>query len=333
MWALVSQPAGAESPNERVHVTAALEWRRLEGGEDCMGGEAVERAVESRLQRKVFVSSGQSDRRAATATATGADVSVSAEIGPKRGGGWALRVSMAGENGESLGVREVTTEARHCSALDESIPLVLVLMLDISEARVEKARRAGGQRDAAIRIPASTHAPRAPWKFEVAGGAAAALGAMPELGFGPRLALGAAPPSFWRIEAFGTYYVPTEDLGQAGGGRFSLWAAGLAACPIAFTEGRTRIDGCAVQETGIVRSEGFGFARNIQSEQLLWNLGVAARVAYSFAPPVALRVGVGVEAPIVRYRFTYIDSGGREQSLFSVWPVIPSADLMLSIEL
>ena len=192
---LVALAAVAVAPRARAAtadpVHAALEWHRLPGGQSCSDAATLERAVESRLGRKIFVA-----RNAA-------DVVVIARIGPaRRGTGWVIDLELRTASGQVIGTRELTTGDPSCSALDPSVALVVALMGDIPKSDVPAPAPAPApkravprpERPTPIRLPVE---PARAWRVQVEVAATGAIGVLPGAIAGVSLGWGLEPPGHY----------------------------------------------------------------------------------------------------------------------------------------
>jgi hypothetical protein len=239
-------------------------------------------------------------------------------------------------DGEPLGRRELETHAEHCSALDESLALVLALMVDIPPERLP-ARPAPTPapvppRPATrIAVPKATHAPREPWRVEATLLGTLGIGLLPEPALGARLGIGVEPPAFWLTELEATYWL-TEQREQAGvGTELGVMTLGLFVCPLAFDSGRVGLRACAGQAIGRIRAAGFGFDRDREHVRVFYDLGARLRGVLRLAGPLALRVGVGLAVPLSRDRFVYAERDGTHPELFQVSPVVGTGELGLGL--
>lgn len=304
-------------------VVARLDWLRAPGGSSCIDGPTLRQAVEQRYARTIF-------RSDATV-----DIVVVGKIGPAPRGSrdrWLATLSLSTPDGAPLGTRKLTTGAKECSALDDSLALALGLMLDMSQTEVSEAREprvepvATDRRAAArhqtppIRIPDDTLAPRQPWHFEPSVALVAGAGLAPGFEWGGRAGLTLTPPRFWKIEVSGALFADAATSSGPGSSDLALWAVALAICPIGI-DARVELDACIVQRAGSVQSTGKRFDRNHVERNSILTFGLGARLGIPVAGPLVFRLGLNVEAPLLRYRFVYLDELGQTRQLFRVWPV------------
>src|SRR6187402_3530066 len=113
-------PAQAKSP---ASGSARLELVKGPDTERCLDQQSLSHAVETRLQRRAF-------RADLPAT-----LHVKIEIA-RDSVGWSASLSMHDGSGAFLGRRSIVTEASDCSALDDSLALVVALLVDSPPAPI-----------------------------------------------------------------------------------------------------------------------------------------------------------------------------------------------------
>ena len=305
--------AGAHAQDE-APVTAAIEWHREAGAEECMDATAIRREVDRRLGRRAVAPRERADLVVDGTLSAGAD-------------GFRARLVLQRPDGRALGVRELSTKADHCSALDESLALVVALMVDVPRSEIPPAPATPPPvaRPRGVVIPAETFAPRRPWHFGASALGAFTLGLEPKGVFGARALLWLEPPAFARFEVeASTYASARADAERSGAGTdFRASTLGLFVCPLAF--GGARL--CAGQVVAQVDAEGFGFDQSYQQARLAAAVGVRARYQVSLLGPLVLSAGLGADGYVFRDRFFYTRSDGVEAELFRASPVVGSAEL------
>jgi hypothetical protein len=321
---------------EEQFVTARLEWQRAADADECMDAESLERAVSARLGRNPF-GSEQSHVTVKGRIATNTEPP-----------GWIAELDLVSERGNPIGTRTLTTEAEHCSALDESLTLVLALMIDIPEEEVRRADRArevpeptappkpepapSRARTTPLALPRDVDAPRQPWRVNSGVFAAASVGLVPGLGLGAGLGLGIEPPRFWLTELDAIFWLPAdaEQPGE-GGARFRYISVGLFLCPIALRASPLRVDLCAGQRVGRFDADGFDFRQNRQQVRLTYSLGARARAWLRVVGPLRVGLGLMAEAPLARDKFFYTGADGRTDELFRMSPVALTGEAGLGL--
>jgi hypothetical protein len=316
---LLLGPAARAQTEQRV--IAELEWRRDPGAEGCIERQALIEAVEARLSRNVFEGDGE--------------IRVAGRIGPGRAGGWQARLTLATAKGQALGKRELTTPAADCSALDDSLALVVALMVDVPVSEV-RARDEAAERKRAelaptpsptpLAIPRKTHAPRAAWSWDVSVQATAAVGLLPGIAPGVRAGLGVMPPAP-KFELEFSYFFETRAEAGASGSAFSLLAVGLHVCPLELPVGAALVRGCIGQQAGWISADGFGYDNNFQRDRFVYGIELGARFEMPVAGPISLRAGARAQAPLTRHRFFATESDGGQTELYRVEIIAVAADL------
>jgi len=323
--AAVAQPS-APSPASAERVSATLDWQRAPGAEQCLDAPALEQGVEMRLARRVFVQAEPQTRPTSPA------VRIRGRIAPRPGAGFHAELELETLDGESLGRRELETHAEHCSALDESLALVVALMVDIPPEKLPARPVAPAPRAfTPIAVPKTTHAPREPWQVEVTLLGTFGIGLLPEPAVGVRAGVGVAPPAFWLTELEATYW-PAQERERGGvGTELGLMTLGLFVCPLTFESGWLGLRICAGQELGRVHAAGFGFDRDREHARLFFDAGARLRGVLRLTGALELRAGIGVALPFSRDRFVYAERDGSHPELFQVAPVVGTGELGLGL--
>jgi hypothetical protein len=302
----------AATAEQRTPTTARLEWRRAEGTESCIDGASLAEAVDRRWGRKVFVDDPS------------ASVLVKGVVDRPRGA-WRVHLELERADGSKLGSRDIVTGAPDCSSLDDSVALALGLMLDLTERPPEteesRAVNAPPASGPPITIPEETAAARVPWRFEPALGGEAAVGLLPGLTLGARVAMAIEPPRLWRIEVGGTLWQKQDAETGPMGAHLSMWTLDVAICPLSVEDEKLNAWACLAQRAGTVRATGVGFDRNVAQNDTF--LGAEARLGatWAFASPFVVHAAFGLVAPLVRLAFVYRDEQGDTAALYRMPPV------------
>jgi hypothetical protein len=294
----------------------------VEHGSDtsaCLEAAKLERAVERRLKRQVFVAAPRAQLTLRV-------------VFTRRVDDLEARIELASVDGTPRGTRTLVT-AGHCSALDDSLALSVALLVDEPPdpeppTGPEPAAEPAPSADAAsvkkparvISIPEDVIAPREPWHARFGVSAAGAWGQLP--GIRPVLALHLAlvPRGFWPIVLSADGFWPksaTRD--DTSGARFRLFRVGLSVCPALFDQPARRASVCVGQRIGWLSVDGYGFDHDQRQRRLGYALSLGGEGRQRLLGPVSVRGYVGAELPLVRDRFK---SGGRNAvELFQPSPV------------
>ncbi len=327
----ISLVARAEALEEPVR--AALEWTLASGTDHCMSRDQVRTAVEERLGRTVFVND------------SAADVKVRGRIQHTQQS-FTVEIELSSKDDVPMGSRTLESKSPECSSLDDSIALILAVMLDIPEAHVPPptpasnrpapaegpTKRATSQvppLESKLHVPADTPPRRPVYHFDMGLGALSSWGLLPEVGWGARAHLAIVPPSFAKFGVDLSAYrsVSDEVQGTGAGANFSPMEVGWFVCPLAFTPSEAGVEVCVVQHVGRLRVEGYGFDSNHSETRSYINLGVKGALGLPIAGPLSGRVSVQFEAPLERDSFRYGTAGGGDERLFRMSPVIATGQL------
>lgn len=306
--------AGTVAAADTTPARARLEWTREPGAEGCIDGEALRKAVDRRWGREVFVDDDT------------ASIVVNGTARRDSRGAWSVKLELHRADGTSLGSRRIVTRASDCSSLDDSVALALGLMLDLSEpteappdqtAPPPPARVSGPP----ITIPKETIAPRLPWRAEPTVGIEGALGLLPGVSLGARLGIAVEPPHAWRVEIGADLWQNRETTPLLPGARFSMWTIDLAICPLAFDRGNVASWACVAQRAGKITAEGVGFDANAAPDETLLTAEARLGATWAFAPPLAVHAAMGLDVPLVRFRFVYRDEHSDIAAVYRMSPV------------
>jgi hypothetical protein len=276
--------------------------------------------------------------------------------------GWSALLTMHDGNGSFLGRRSLVTEAADCSALDDSLALVVALLVDSPPAPVvgesepspaatkpasqpsEPAQPTAPSRTEAsprpseaaptLHLPRETPAPRQPWRFSLAAEGAFAIGILPGVAPGVELGFGAKAPMLPEFRLYAGWYAPREQRAAEldAGARFDALYVGLEVCPLERELGVSQWSVCAGQSLGRLRSKAFGFDENSTSNHLTYALLARGALQLVLASHWALRLGARAEVPLTRGVFGYGTPGG-EQPLYQPSPVAAVLDLGIVVRL
>jgi hypothetical protein len=250
--------------------------------------------------------------------------------------------------GRPFGVREIRSPARHCSALDESVPLVVALLVDAPPDPPEPepepvpppaetplgepppvAKPPEPPRPVRLALPATTPAPRTPIRWELNLGAAGLLGLLPTFGVGAELGVGVDIPALTRVRGFLSGYLPNREqrAGNASGVELSILRAGLEICPFESASGGFLAGACVGQVVSRVHAEGFGFFQNERGDRLSYGLRAGAFALLRVAGSLHLRAGLAVEVPLQRTNYAFRAADGSSEFLYRSAPFGGSGDL------
>jgi hypothetical protein len=330
---LLTALLGADPSIARASGDVAFSWSRETGAEECADEDELRASVERRLERAVFDDAAplHIDGRIA-------------RLGRRFRVEIALRAS-----GAVIGRRVLESDRARCRALDDSLAVMIALLVEVGEESVELALPVASDDPAAppSEEPADVARhpiePRgaAPASLERAEGSArwlgfamslgviGALDALPGVAFAPLAALELvhAPVSI-RLE--GAYAPETDhELGSARRARLSLAWAGILGCLGERVLAWLALGGCAGLRGGALIGAGAGFDTSA-SGLLPWLAASASgRARAVVAGPFGVELAIGLDVPLLRDRFVAGAPDGSIRHVHGPPPVAPFLALSL----
>lgn len=276
-----------------------LDYERAPGARDCASAEQLAAAVEARLGRRVFVAASEAD--------------LHAQLRAQRvGGGYRIALQLYDRDRHPLGRRQLSTRARHCSALDEALALVVSLAADVtlpapvsSSAPVPALVVTPVPLDTPIELPADTPAPRQPWQVRPSVGLVVMSGWLPGVGVAAAVELELDPPSFWPFWLRASTFLE-ERAGGATGGEFTAHTLELGICPWSPRGPRWQARLCAQQLLGVLQARGFGSDDDRDEPRVSVALGLEQTLGYRIGDWF-ISVSGSLLATPQRRRYYYID--------------------------
>lgn len=343
--ALCARPALAAEPPTQPRVGVRLDVKREPGTEQCVSTSALEQAVEARLRRAVFVDEAS------------APLLIRLRLAQRAKRVWAAELQLENDAGQNLGERTLTTTAQHCSSLDDSLALVVALLVDAPLSEREQAsqrqrvsapeHKAQAETNSGalgspatpkatlIELPPSTLGPRQPWRWEASLGASLALGLLPGVALGLELGVSGKPAGAPELRLFAGGYAPREAYAgpNDAGARFAALFVGLELCPLEGQLHTVRWSACAGQNVTWFHAAAFGYDQNSTADRLIYAFLARGALLVPVAGPVSARLSAGAELPLSRPVFVYGTGANAEQSVFEVNPLIGAIEAGLSIAL
>jgi hypothetical protein len=307
--AALAAPAFAEDGSPRAAARVQLEYHRERSARACLSPELLMSAVETRLGRRVFAPASEAELLARVRAR-------------RRSGRFEIAIALYDREGHSLGTRELSTRARHCSSLDDSMALVLSLAADMPRAELvvrasERPAEPASARDmnaapapaslgTPLTIPEATPPARLGLQLEPALGVAVVSGLLPRVAYGLELGVTLRASAFWPVSLRGTGWASQrrELPGGARGARFSLQTLEVGVCPWTGLLGDSSLSVCALQWVGRGRARGFGFDQTETSDAWLLQFGPAATLTQRVGPLFVAASGAAL-VPAVRRRYFF----------------------------
>ena len=318
--AFVSKPP--VSQGERA--VAALDWSTSTIAAECMEASKLTRDVESRLHRTVFVPSSQ------------ADIQMHVNLDSTSAGNWTAAIDLEDRNGNALGHRELTISAERCSALNESLVLMVSLMLDVTRESVKPE----APRAAPSLAPASTQAPPTPnvrrENDSPLRGRAYVLGSvrsgqLPGLGRGLTLQGELSSQTGWAAFASATLWAPGQHSENGFGAKFWLTTGEVNACGAVHSNRSSDVYLCSGYQLGVLGSRAFGFDVNGRKTTVFHDLTLRLRATWWATASFGLHGTLGAALPLVQEEYFGTRSDGTELRLLSRPLIVPLADFGIAV--
>jgi hypothetical protein len=318
----------------------SLELVRGSGTEQCIAETALVEGVEARLARPVFSRDARAPLR------------IQLVFSRPSARSWVAEIALESATGAPLGKRRLVTAAAHCSSLDDSLELVIALLVDapLSEAEAHGppadlpppsspspaaasssppassppsvASAASRPPPSLVHVPTTTYAPREPWRFESSLGGTLALGLLPAALFGVELGLAGKAPHGPELRLFGGAYEEREvHAGPDSGARLTFMHLGLEACPLEGWLGGLRWSACGGQSVGRLRVAAFGYDQSESASQLTFALLARGVVLVPIVGRFSARFAGRAELPLARSSFYYGARDGAEPEVFRLRPL------------
>lgn len=223
--------------------------------------------------------------------------------------------------------RTISVRGDDCSRLDDSMVVVLAMLLDeVMTVNDESPRSSQLQvSEEPLRPPSEDEHIDLTMRL----GARFRYDVLPGATFGPDLESEVGYGIFAVFAGLSIWPDVTATL-DGGGGRFSGWSAELGLCLRATALEWLQLGGCISGEIGDVHAIGIELDRTVAAKQL--HVAVGARVfgRAIVTETIAFYGAFGVVTPILRPHYRFFD-GAEERNLFRATPLAP--DILLGIEL
>jgi hypothetical protein len=286
----------------------ALDWSS--SAPDCLSKEALSSIVEHTLGRAVFHQEG---RPVATI-----EVGVTAAAGQ-----YEARIASRDEGGRLRVERVLTTDA-DCSRLDDSIAVVVALMVDALEdeptvLHVETRPRMQPLTGAGVGLT-----------LGLGGGASSGL--LPGLAVMALLRGEVEVPRFVPVSLSLRVHTPSSRTLGGASATFTAWDGELAVCP-AFGPGALRLGGCVGIGAGTLSGSPTGALTSARGDVQPFMLADAlAFAALRVAGPVWLRLEAGGFVPLLRDGWGFLDASGAFVEVYRPAAVAPTAAVSLELK-
>ncbi|MBX3131737.1 MAG: hypothetical protein KF718_33780 [Polyangiaceae bacterium] len=313
---------GCASSSIAAEGEAARPSVRLEVQEraDCTAGASLEKLVSARLGRSPFVQGG-------------ADLVVRLEYS-RDAERYLARIQLYAPRSRPLGVRELRTAGPRCAELEESLALVVALLVDVPRSTVlDEPEQSGPMPTRTLYLPPEDGGEeRGPaLTFSFGGVASAGLVPFPGLGVeGLALVHGPGRTAFGVSLAW--WAARREERPGAGAGT-EIRALSVATdlCPWRLDSGDHFLHPCASVRVTRLGYAGFGFDSNRSGDSLVLGMGVGVLGFLRLSGPVGLTASLAAEGAVLRDRFGHQSGAGDFEPLFRPAPVSVLASLGIGL--
>jgi hypothetical protein len=288
-------------------------WTQAQGGDECIGQDDLATKVQAAIGRtsQTLLPDGRPDL-AIVRGSIGKDPS---------GQGWAAAIEVRRGDGPPLR-RELRLSAANCRQLDETIVLVVEMLLDAAILQ-EKP-------------PSVVENSRPKLAVSLGPDVAIGIGMLPGISFGLGLVSETEIHPLWPIAVWGHFWSPTIMTAAALPGQWEAWTFGAAACRLTFPGNVLTLFGCVGGSGGWINSHGVASlgVLNSTNDALRTYVEIDARVGVRLriVGPIVARLALGAGVPVSLYSYEYYDARGvPSRPVFTTWPV--GATIELGIEL
>jgi hypothetical protein len=242
----------------------AMKWRHDAA---CIDDRELARAVTARL--------GSTPERGR------ARIVIDGEITPSASG-WTAAIRTTDARGHVLGQRELHETGADCHAIDDTLVLVIALIVD-PDLLAEQA----------------APLPREPWQYGAEVSALVARGLIPGFGFGTSITATIGPP-WGSIEISGVVWPRDHAEAAPGGAEMLQLTGGVAVCPRLVGP----VSACVGAQAGELRARGFGYDQNLLEHELVVDGTSELRLDLKLGK-LGVRLGAGAWVPLLRPRFVF----------------------------
>lgn len=317
----LSEPAPAEPSvpkDQRIH----LSWVRAASALECGDAAHVQQDVVRRLGKDPF---GEPSTLFVEAQVT------------REAERFVASLELRDVAGTSLGSRQVASDAPTCASLVSAAGLAIALMIDpdaVAEPKLAPKPKPLPQEPAPPPPPqVQTITVREPARTWLLVGAAGAIRTLPRASVGVVLGGGLDLSRHVALELTLSFHPEQRERLRGFDVSFGLSRVSLAPC-LALVRGRSAdLWGCAIGRVGAVHAVTHAPERSADS-QLPWAAaGVGLRAGWLLSPPVALRMGISGDVPLLRrdYKVSVGEPQAQEVVVFSEPRFAATLDLGLAL--
>jgi hypothetical protein len=232
-----------------------------------------------------------------------------------------------------IGTRTIDTDESSCHALDEALPIVVAMMLNVPR---EELTLSLPSRPAAEGTPPPTETPSPSSTFHA--GAEISIQTFAQVGILPDVAPGFRIASMTLIDhdsAIGLDVAFAPEVVHAYGAEqvvFRLLSVGVSTCALGgLVESWLRLEACAGIRVDALWAEPQGFDENRPTLAWIVEPELGGRIAFLLASPAWLMIGLSGSVPIPQPVFAYRTPSREIVELHRVAPVAGRLDIGLAL--
>ncbi len=172
---------------------------------------------------------------------------------------------------------------------------------------------------------------RRPWRFEIRGSGALAVGRTAPLTFGGLGAFAFEPPRFWAVEIAVGGWGNAALEGQEGEADVTGLDVHLGLCPDFLVRNRVRLGACLAGSLGWLFATGRDLSTNREATAITFSFLISGRFRLRLWRALGMNLGVGMVVPTIRPRIVYEDAEGEVVDIYRPPPVGLLVELGISL--
>jgi hypothetical protein len=248
-------------------------------------------------------------------------------------------VTLRSPSGTVLTERSVGTDAETCDRLDESVAVVVALMVDSVQEPGESPTPVTPPATTPLHVGAVGRAtPRTargaepvPLGVSVDIGPIVTAGLLPNASFGVTARAQLELRELWSVGVSGFAWLPSQTVNGGVGARIWAWAGELGACVVPLRASAFRLGACLGVGGGATEATPIGLVEAGRTRLPLAFSGGALDAALHLGGPVWLHVRPNVWILFVNPEYSYREADGTSRRLTYAFPVVLGLSLGLGL--
>jgi hypothetical protein len=235
---------------------------------------------------------------------------------------WLAQIDLQDNDGKSLGHRELLSRGESCTSINESLALIVSLMVDVTRERLQQQPP-----------PIARAEAKSLWRSDLLLLGSASVGQPRGLLEGITLAGEFGPRRNWLFAMRATAWAPKQTGDAAAGAKFWVDTAEADLCGAAKSFSRLDHTFCLGPAFGILHTRAAGFDVNRAETSLVADLVARVSATWWGTPFFGVRIGLGAGVPLAQREYYATQSDGSKMRLISRAWLVPSADLGIALRL